>query len=93
MKTLFIMLIMFIALVTAVNADDSQFAVDNADGTIMITYLDTQASDSVSGYMSTYSRGQECPASSGTYCTDQFPICCMVRGQWGCYASLSDCHE
>lgn len=37
--------------------------------------------------------GQECPANSGSYCSDQFPVCCMVSGTWGCYAKLADCRE
>ncbi len=37
--------------------------------------------------------GQECPANSGSYCSDQFPVCCLVSGTWGCYAKLADCKE
>src|SRR5947209_8478031 len=31
-------------------------------------------------------RGEQCPNGSGQYCPDQFPACCMIRGQWTCRA-------
>jgi hypothetical protein len=37
--------------------------------------------------------GDECPNLSGSYCPDEFPVCCMVSGEWGCYAKLDDCKE
>lgn len=37
--------------------------------------------------------GDECPANSGSFCSDQFPVCCRVSGTWGCYAKLADCKE
>lgn len=35
-------------------------------------------------------RGQECPAGSHQYCSDQFPVCCPSSGN-SCAAKLSDC--
>ena len=37
--------------------------------------------------------GQECPVGSKQYCGSKAPQCCNVKGVWGCYKVLSDCHE
>ncbi len=36
-------------------------------------------------------RGAECPTNSGAYCSDEFPVCCLVNNQYRCFAKLSDC--
>lgn len=36
-------------------------------------------------------RGQECPTNSGSYCSDQFPVCCLIGNDYRCHASLADC--
>jgi hypothetical protein len=38
-------------------------------------------------------RGEQCPNGSGKYCPDQFPACCMIRGQWTCRAKREYCRE
>jgi len=36
-------------------------------------------------------RGNECPPSSGSYCSDQFPVCCFKNNKYYCASSLSSC--
>lgn len=36
---------------------------------------------------------QECPANSGIMCTNDRPVCCMIRNRWMCAMSLEDCRE
>jgi hypothetical protein len=45
------------------------------------------------GERDTIGRGQECPTNSGSYCSDQFPVCCLIGGDYRCHASLSDCRQ
>jgi hypothetical protein len=37
--------------------------------------------------------GDECPNLSGSFCPDEAPVCCLVSGEWKCFAKLEDCKE
>jgi hypothetical protein len=37
--------------------------------------------------------GEECPSQSSSYCPNDFPVCCLVSGEYGCYAKREDCKE
>ena len=37
--------------------------------------------------------GEEYPNRSGSYCSDESPVCCLVSGEYGCYAKREDCKE
>ncbi len=37
------------------------------------------------------SRGAECPASSGAYCSDEFPYCCGTPGNYYCAKDVNSC--
>ena len=37
--------------------------------------------------------GEECPNQSGSYCSNEFPVCCLVSGEYACYAKREDCKE
>lgn len=52
--------------------------------------LDIAVPRSIAGNIFAEARGQECPANSGSYCPIQFPVCCLIRGDWKCAASLQD---
>ena len=37
-------------------------------------------------------KGQECPAASGAYCSDEFPVCCWKEKKgYYCEAKLENC--
>ena len=37
-------------------------------------------------------RGNECPAASDSYCSDEFPVCCWSESKgYYCASSLSNC--
>ncbi len=36
-------------------------------------------------------RGNECPAASGEYCSDEFPYCCGTPGNYYCATDVNHC--
>ncbi len=36
-------------------------------------------------------RGAECPAASGSYCSDEFPYCCGTPGNYYCAKDVNSC--
>lgn len=35
--------------------------------------------------------GSECPAASGSYCSDEFPYCCGTPGNYYCATDVNSC--
>ena len=60
---------------------------------VLLRKIQDQFQEQRSGSLIQLARGQECPTRSGQYCSDQAPVCCLIRGTWSCRRQLSDCRE
>ncbi len=56
------------------------------------TCLDgTESASGCAGAKMQLARGNECPASSGAYCSDEFPYCCGTPGNYYCAKDVNSC--